>query len=362
MHVVISGGGTGGHIFPAIAIAEAVKERDPKSRVTFVGTPRGMEVTAVPKAGWSLEVIDVMPLKGRSIVQRLQGGVKMVGALIKARALLKRLKPDLVIGVGGYASAAVCAAAAMMAVPTLIHEQNSIPGVTNRLLGRVVKKVCITFPDSAEYFPTQKVVFTGNPVRKVVSDSLTKSGPAATSADFVVFVFGGSQGARSLNQGMLAALPYLRDLSRPLRVIHQVGAQADEGAIAKTYAAAGVKAEVHRFIQEMGPYYQMADVVVGRAGAGTLAELALVGKPAILVPYPFASDNHQEANAKTFVSAGAARMILDRELDGARLAGELKGLLEDRTSLNAMGACMQRLATPNAAASIVEEGMALLHV
>lgn len=362
MRVVIAGGGTGGHVFPAIAIAEGVKERFPDADVTFVGTPRGMETTAVPKAGWKLEVLDVTPLKGQSIFQRLSGGVKMVGALSKARTLLKRLTPDLVIGVGGYASAAICLAAALMGIPTMIHEQNSIPGFTNRLLGRVVKKVCITFPESARYFSAGKVVFTGNPVRQQVRECLMQSSAGPAPADFVVFVFGGSQGARTLNQGMLAALPYLKTLSRPLRVIHQVGAQADEAAIAQTYKTAGVAAEVHRFIQDMGQYYHQADVVVGRSGASTLSELALVGKPAILVPYPFAADNHQEANAQAFVSEGAARMVLDREVDGARLAGELRGILEDSTSRLAMAACMKRLATPDAAANIVSEGMRMLNV
>lgn len=362
MRVVIAGGGTGGHIFPAIAIAEAVKDRFPEATVTFVGTPRGMETTAVPKAGWPLELLDVRPLKGRSVLERLQGGVKMLSALAKARTLLKRLKPDLVIGVGGYASAAICVAAAVMAIPTLIQEQNSIPGLTNRLLGRLVKKVCITFPDSARYFPAHKVVFTGNPVRKQVMEKLLQHDAPPSSNDFVVFVFGGSQGARSLNQGMIAALPHLKDLSRPLRVIHQVGAGANVASVAETYRHAGVTAEVQSFIQDMGHYYRMADVVVGRSGASTLSELALVGKPAILVPYPFAADDHQAANAQAYVSAGAARLILDRELNGARLAGELKGLLEDRTSLTAMASCMKRLATPTAAAAIVEEGTKLLHV
>lgn len=362
MRVVIAGGGTGGHVFPAIAIAEGVMAQFPDADVTFVGTPRGLEMTAVPKAGWKLEVIDVLPLKGRSIVQRILGGVKMVGALAKARALLKRLTPDLVIGVGGYASAAVCLAAALMGIPTMIHEQNSIPGFTNRILGRVVKRVCITFPESARYFPAAKVVATGNPVRLQVRDRLSRLDSGHSSVNFVVFVFGGSQGARTLNQGILAALPYLKTLTRPLRVIHQIGAQADESAIMQTYKSAGVAAEVHRFIQDMGHYYHQADVVVGRSGASTLSELALVGKPAVLVPYPFAADNHQEANARAFVSEGAARMILDRELDGARLAGELRGLLEDNTSRLAMAACMKRLATPGAAAAIVSEGMKVVHV
>lgn len=362
MHVVISGGGTGGHVFPAIAIAEGVKERFPEARVTFVGTPRGLEVTAVPKAGWPLEVIDVLPLKGRSMWQRIQGGVKMISAIVKARKLLRRLRPDLVIGVGGYASAAVCVAAVTMAIPTLVHEQNSIPGLTNRLLGKIVRRVCITFPDSARYFSAHKVVFTGTPVRQAVRATLNPAATPVPSSEFVVFIFGGSQGARSLNQAMLSALPHLRDLPRPLKVIHQVGAQADAAAIAQTYRAAGVAAEVYTFIPDMGRCYTAADVVVARAGASTLSELALTSRPAILVPYPLAADNHQEANARAYASAGAARMILDRELDGSRLAGELKGLLQDHMSRSAMATCMRSLATPTAAADIVAEGLGLLNV
>lgn len=362
MHVVIAGGGTGGHVFPAIAIAEAVKERDPGAVVTFVGTPRGLEVKVVPAAGWRLELLDVMPLKGRSWVQRLVGGVKMVTAVVEARKLLRRLRPDLVIGVGGYASAAVGVAAATVGIPMMIQDQNSIPGLTNRWLGRVAQKICITFPESATHFPKGKTVLTGNPVRRSVREALTQSMTHPATGEFVVFICGGSQGARSLNQAILSALPHLRNLTRKLRVIHQVGAQADEAQIAATYKSAGVAAEVHRFITDIGRCYREADVVVGRAGAGTLAELALVGRPAILVPYPFAADNHQEANARAYVSAGAARMILDRELDGARLAGELRGILEDPTSRQAMAACMKRLATPNAATQIVDEGMKLTHV
>lgn len=362
MHVVIAGGGTGGHVFPAIAIAEAVKEKIPGARVTFVGTPRGIEVKAVPEAGWTLEVIDVMPLKGRSVVQRLLGGLKMITALAKARKLLKRLNPDLVIGVGGYASAAVGVGAVTMGIPMMLHEQNSIPGLTNRLLGRVAKKICVTFPESAQFFAADKIVMTGNPVRHRIRDILTQSDDRGGMGEFTIFVCGGSQGARSLNQAMLNALPHLKNLTRPLRVIHQVGAQADAAQVEATYRSAGVTAEVHRFISDIGRCYREADVVVGRAGAGTLSELALAGRPAILVPYPFAADNHQEANARTYVSEGAARLILDRELDGARLAGELRGILEDHTSRMAMAACMRRLATPNAAAQIVGEGMTLTHV
>lgn len=363
MHVVIAGGGTGGHLFPGMAIAEAVRTLHPDARVTFVGTPRGIEVTAVPKAGWDLELIDVAPLKGRSMLQRVTGGFKMLKGLRQAQRLLTRLQPDWVVGVGGYAAAAMTCAAAFRGVPTLIHEQNSIPGLTNRLLGRVVKRVCITFPESASYFPPHKVVLTGNPVRQLVKDGLLAAAPVvASSGDFVVFVFGGSQGARSLNQGMLAALPYLKQLSRPLRIIHQIGAQADEAQMSAAYKAAGVKAEVQRFIHDMGNCYRQADVVLCRAGASSLAELALLGKPAILVPYPFAADNHQEGNARSFVSAGAARMILDHELNGPRLAGELKGVLEDRMSLNAMAACMKKLATPKAALHIVQQAEGLQHV
>ncbi|PIR21366.1 MAG: undecaprenyldiphospho-muramoylpentapeptide beta-N-acetylglucosaminyltransferase [Deltaproteobacteria bacterium CG11_big_fil_rev_8_21_14_0_20_47_16] len=362
MHVIIAGGGTGGHVYPAIAIAEAVKMQFPEAKVTFIGTSRGLEVTAVPKAGWPLALINVRPIKGRSLVQRFMGGLTMVSGVAKARILLKRLKPDLVIGVGGYASAAAGVAAVSMGVPLVIHEQNSIPGLTNRLLGRIAKKVFITFPQAANYFSPSKVVPVGNPVRQQVLADIMKTTSDSTSSEFVVFVFGGSQGARSLNQAMLAALPYLKTLSRPLRVVHQVGSQADEKAIANVYRQAGVNAEVHQFIHDMGHYYRQADVVVARSGAGTLAELALVGKPAILVPYPFASDNHQEANAQAYVSEGAARLIPDQELDGPRLAGELKGLLEDHLSRKAMGTCMKQMATPNAAVDIVNEGMRLLNV
>jgi UDP-N-acetylglucosamine--N-acetylmuramyl-(pentapeptide) pyrophosphoryl-undecaprenol N-acetylglucosamine transferase len=350
--VVIAGGGTGGHVFPGVAIAEELRARDPGAAITVVGTARGLEARVLPAAGWPLELIDVSGLKTVGVAAALRGAARLPRALWQARRLVRRLAPDCVVGVGGYASGPVVLAARLAGVPTAVCEQNSIPGVTNRILGRVARAVFVAFDDSTRFFPARKVAVVGNPVRRDLVHRLLAPAPARTDALVHVLVCGGSQGAVAVNELASAALIALAG-ERPLAIVHQTGAR-DRDATAARYAAAGVAAEVHPFITDMASAYLAADLVVGRAGATTVAELALAGKPAVLIPYPHAADNHQELNARAMAEAGAALMLRQAELTAATLADALRPIVSDPARRATMAAAMRRFARPDAAARIVD--------
>jgi UDP-N-acetylglucosamine--N-acetylmuramyl-(pentapeptide) pyrophosphoryl-undecaprenol N-acetylglucosamine transferase len=291
MKIVIAGGGTGGHVFPGVAIAEEVRARDPDATVTFVGTARGLEAKVVPELGWPLELVDMSGLKTVGAVAALRGAARLPRAVWQARRLVRRLAPDVVVGVGGYASVPVVVAARLAGVPACVCEQNSIPGLANRMLGRVARQVFVAFADSARFFAANKVAVVGNPVRRDMVRRLLAPAPPRDDDRVHVLVCGGSQGAVAVNELAGAALVAL-SAERPLAIVHQAGAR-DAEATAARYAAAGVVAEVHAFITDMASAYLAADLVIGRAGATTVAELAIAGKAAVLVPYPHAADNHQ---------------------------------------------------------------------
>jgi UDP-N-acetylglucosamine--N-acetylmuramyl-(pentapeptide) pyrophosphoryl-undecaprenol N-acetylglucosamine transferase len=350
--LVIAGGGTGGHVFPGVAIAEELRAREPGAAITFVGTARGLEVRVLPEAGWPLELIDVSGIKTVGAVAAIRGFARLPGALLQARRLVKRLAPDVVIGVGGYASGPVVLAARLAGLPTAVCEQNSIPGLTNKLLGRISGAVFVAFEDSRRFFRADKVAVVGNPVRRELARRLAAPPPRRDGARIHVLVSGGSQGAVAVNELASGALIALA-VERPLAIVHQTGAR-DRDATAAKYAAAGVAAEVHAFITDMASAYVAADVVVGRAGATTVAELALAGKPAVLVPYPFAADNHQEHNAREMAEAGAALMLRQAELTAASLADALRPILAEPSRRSAMATAMRAFARPRAAADIVD--------
>nr|HEX4315571.1 undecaprenyldiphospho-muramoylpentapeptide beta-N-acetylglucosaminyltransferase [Kofleriaceae bacterium] len=351
MKLVIAGGGTGGHLFPGVALAEELRARDPAATVTFVGTARGIEARVLPTLGWPLELIDVSGLKTVGALGAVRGVARLPRALWQARRLIRRLRPDCVIGVGGYASGPVVLAARMAGVPTAVCEQNSIPGLTNRLLGRVARQAFIAFDDSRRFFPARKVVLAGNPVRRELVQKLLA--PASAHDDRVhVLVCGGSQGAVAVNELASAALIQLAATHR-LAITHQTG-DRDRDATAARYRDAGVAADVHAFITDMASAYLAADLVVGRAGATTVAELAIAGKPAVFIPYPHAADNHQELNAREMAAAGAALSLRQRELTGSSLADALQPVVGDPARRAAMAAAMRALARPDAAARIVD--------
>jgi UDP-N-acetylglucosamine--N-acetylmuramyl-(pentapeptide) pyrophosphoryl-undecaprenol N-acetylglucosamine transferase len=349
--LLIAGGGTGGHLFPGVAIAEELRAREPDATITFVGTRRGIEARVLPDLGWTLELIDVSGLKTVGALGALRGMARLPRAYWQARRLLKRLQPDAVIGVGGYASGPVVLAARMRGIPTAICEQNSIPGFTNKLLGRLVRRVFLSFEGSKRFFKATKIVMAGNPVRRELVQRLLAAAPA-TDGPVHVLVSGGSLGAVAVNELAAAALAVLAK-EHPLSIVHQTG-EKDLEATRARYAASGVTADCRAFIKDMAAAYQAADLVIGRAGATTVAELAIAGKPAVFIPYPFAADNHQELNALEMTDRGAALMFRQAELTPAALADALRPLLADPAKRAAMGAAMKALAKPGAAAAVVD--------
>jgi UDP-N-acetylglucosamine--N-acetylmuramyl-(pentapeptide) pyrophosphoryl-undecaprenol N-acetylglucosamine transferase len=351
MKLVIAGGGTGGHLFPGVAIAEELRARDPNAEITFVGTARGIEARVLPELGWRLELIEVSGLKTVGIVGALKGLFRLPRAWLQARRLLVKLRPDAVIGVGGYASGPLVFAAKLRGIPTAICEQNSIPGLTNKLLGRLVRRVFLSFETSKKFFKQSKIVMTGNPVRRDLLARL--SAPVGGHDDRVhVLVSGGSLGAVAVNELAAQALIALAKDHR-LTITHQTG-EKDLAVTQKRYADAGVEADCRAFIKDMAATYLAADLVIGRAGATTVAELAIAGKPAVFIPYPFAADNHQELNAKEMADAGAALMFRQSELTAEALAASLRPLLDDAAVRAKMGAAMKTLAKPGAAAAVID--------
>ncbi len=344
MTVLIAGGGTGGHLYPGIAVAEELRRRG--HAVSFVGTERGLEMTAVPKAGFELDLVDVSGLKRVGARALAAGLLRLPRAISQARILLMRRHPSFVLGVGGYASGPMLIAAKLFGLPTAIMEQNSIPGLTNKVLGRLVDRVFVAFEGSRAFFPASKTALVGNPVRSALAGSLPASGAARPS----LLVFGGSQGARRLNELVPQAIALCPE--RP-RVLHQTGA-ADVDATRERYAQLGVEADVRPFIDDMASAYRGADVVVCRAGATTLAELGIVGKPAILVPLPTAADDHQTKNAAELVAAGAALLLPQPGLEPPAIAEALGALLRDPARRAQMSERMRALGRPRAASDIAD--------
>ncbi|MBP6634167.1 MAG: undecaprenyldiphospho-muramoylpentapeptide beta-N-acetylglucosaminyltransferase [Kofleriaceae bacterium] len=351
--LLVAGGGTGGHLFPGVAVAEELRARQPEAPVLFVGTSRGIEARVLPELGWDLALIEVSGLKTVGALGALRGLFRLPRALWQARRTLKAFKPDAVIGVGGYASGPVVLMARLRGIPTAVCEQNSIPGLTNKILGRLVRRVFVAFADSARFFKARKVVVAGNPVRRDLVARLSAPAPAAEpERPLAVLVSGGSLGAVAVNDLASQALIELAR-GRALTIVHQTG-QADADKIAARYRDAGVAADVRPFIKDMAAEYLRADVIVARAGATTVAELAIAGKPAIFIPYPFAADNHQELNAREMAESGAALMFRQADLTPAVLGDAVRGLLDDAPRRAAMAAAMRQLGKPGAAATVVD--------
>jgi UDP-N-acetylglucosamine--N-acetylmuramyl-(pentapeptide) pyrophosphoryl-undecaprenol N-acetylglucosamine transferase len=352
VRLLIAGGGTGGHLFPGVAIAEELRARDPDAAVRFVGTERGIEARVLPELGWDLTKIEVSGLKTVGKLGAIRGLFRLPRALWQARRALKEFKPDAVIGVGGYASGPVVLVAKLRGIPTAICEQNSIPGLTNKLLGRWVRVVFLSFAESKRFFKPKKIVMSGNPVRRDLLQRLLAVTPSPPSPTVNILVSGGSLGAVAVNELAAKALSQLAKTT-PLSIVHQTG-EKDLEITKQRYADAGVTADCRAFIKDMASTYQTADLVIGRAGATTVAELAIAGKPAVFIPYPFAADNHQELNAREMANAGAALMFRQSELTAEKLADALAPLIADPTKRAEMGAAMKSLAKPSAAAAVID--------
>ncbi|HEX9051238.1 MAG TPA: undecaprenyldiphospho-muramoylpentapeptide beta-N-acetylglucosaminyltransferase [Anaeromyxobacter sp.] len=351
MRMLVAGGGTGGHVFPGIALAEEVVTRHPANDVVFVGTARGLEATVVPQAGFPIELIDVKGLKGKGLLATLRNLLLLPLAFVQSFAILRKWRPDVVVGVGGYASGPVVLVAWLMRIPTAVQEQNAIAGFTNRVLGRIVQAAFTAFPEAVRQFPRRKVFQLGNPIRKTLMDNYMM--PGARHERPQLLVFGGSQGAHALNMRVLESLPHLADLRDRLRITHQTGAR-DREYVEKGYQAVGFTPDVREFISDMSAAYAGADLVVCRAGATTLAELTVCKKPSILVPFPAAADNHQVQNALSLVSAGAAVMIEEKDLTGEVLASEVRAILSSPERLEKMARAAGRLGSPQAAKEIAD--------
>ncbi len=358
MRILIAGGGTGGHLYPGIALAREMQRRNPASEVSFVGTATGIEARVVPREPFPLDLIRVSGLKGKSRGQRLKGFLQLPIAAIDAWRVLSKRRPDVVVGVGGFASGPVLALAALRGYPTMLLEQNALPGITNRLLARVVRAAAVNFEAALTYFPRTGFV-AGNPVRPEffpAQDEELKHDRSARGGDpdqGRVLIFGGSQGAHAINVAMVEAAPRLAATGIRLAITHQTG-ERDLDLVRTAYQRAGLAARVEAFIYEIDREMKAADVVVCRAGATTLAELAASSTPAILVPLPTSTDDHQRKNAEVVAAAGAAVTMKERDLNGETLAAAITSLVGDATKRAAMAAAAGRLARPDAAERIAD--------
>jgi len=358
VRIIIAGGGTGGHLFPAVAIAEEFLERSRMNDLLFIGTRRGLEARLLPGLGFALRTIIVEGVKGKGVKGLIGGLMKIPRGIAQSVSILREFRPDMVLGVGGYASGPAVMAARWMGIRTAIAEQNAVPGFTNRILGKFVDRVFLTFPDREGRFAAAKTIVTGNPVRK---DFLERTPRARKEKDsFSILIFGGSQGARAVNRAVVEAMQYLKDMKDKLVVTHQTG-EADLDKISAAYRDLGIRADVRPFITVMPSAYGAADLLICRAGATSIAEITAVGKASILIPFPFAVGGHQELNARVLADAGAARMILEDELDGEMLAGVIRKLVDNPETVRKMEEESKKLGNVKAAGRIVDECMVLLN-
>src|ERR1022692_3327966 len=345
MRVIIAGGGTGGHVIPALAIAQQLKKQF-AAEVLFMGTARGIETRLVPQAGFPLELIKVGALKNVSLATRARTMFDLPRALWTAGRMVSDFNPDVVIGVGGYASGPAMFAAIRRRISTLAFEPNVVPGFANRLVARFVSAAAVHFEETCEYFPHCKV--TGVPVRAAFFSIPAKSAGAPT-----VLVFGGSQGARAINQAMIESLPGLRAKIPGIHIIHQTG-QRDYDRVLAAYQQSGISGEVHKFIDDMPATFARADLLVCRSGASTVGEITAAGKPAIFVPFPAAADDHQNVNARALERVGAAVVVEESNLEAAYLVETIVALIGDARQLRTMSAAAKSLAHPQAVEEIAE--------
>jgi UDP-N-acetylglucosamine--N-acetylmuramyl-(pentapeptide) pyrophosphoryl-undecaprenol N-acetylglucosamine transferase len=348
LRVVIAAGGTGGHLFPGIAVAREFVGRH-QAAVTFLTTPKTVTIQILERHGLAWEAVSARALKGEGLLSRSRTLLGVPGAVLTARARLKALNPHLVLGMGGHAAGPAGVAAWLLGIPLALHEQNAIPGATNRYLSRLATKIFVSFPACGDFFPAGRCLWTGNPIRP----EFFEPAPPRAASSFTVMITGGSQGAHALNMAVLAALPRLEGLEDRLTFLHLTG-EADREVVAAGYREYGFANEVAAFSQEMPALMRRAHLVVCRAGASTLAELAAVGRAAILVPYPFAANNHQEFNARFLAAAGAGEIILNKDFTGETFAGKINHFLIAPEQLANLEAASRQLTKPEAAREIVE--------
>jgi UDP-N-acetylglucosamine--N-acetylmuramyl-(pentapeptide) pyrophosphoryl-undecaprenol N-acetylglucosamine transferase len=355
--IMVAGGGTGGHLFPGLAVVEELRRRVPGLEVKFVGTARGIEARVLPSRGEDLDLLKVTPLKGQGVGARFKSLARIPAAMKQASALMREFEPDLVLGVGGYASGPVLLSASLSGRPTAVLEQNAHVGMTNRILARFVDRAYISFEQTEDVFGKTKSRWTGNPVRHefVEHARLAIADPEGfESRARSVLVLGGSQGARKLNEDVPRALAQADLANRGLEVVHQTG-ESMRDEVEAIYRELGIQARVVTFIDEIARAYSNAALVVARAGATTLAELCAIGRPSILVPFPFAADDHQTKNAKALEEQGASICIRESELEVDALGELIGGLLDDPARRQTMARAARDHGRPDAAAAIVDD-------
>ncbi len=359
--VLIAGGGTGGHLFPALAVADQMKRLSPGLELAFVSAGRPLETRVLAQAGHTLEVLKARAFRGAGLGGRLASLAVVPGAVRRALGLIKRYRPGLVLAVGGYAALPLGLAARLAGVPLAVQEQNAVPGLTNRILGKLASMVFVAFSAALSWFPAGRAQFTGNPVRSELLDQAAAASAGRPPADerFNLLVIGGSQGAHSLNQALPGALEHLGGLGRRLSIVHQTG-PVEEEAVRAAYGQAGAEAEVNAFIEEVGRSYGWAHLVFCRAGAGTVSEGLATGRAMVLVPYPFAAGDHQRLNAEALVEAGAARLLADAQLNPQSAAEAIARFMSDGDLRRGMEAKARSLARPAAAEEIARRCLTLM--
>ena len=355
--IIISGGGTGGHLFPGIAVGSELKKRCGRAAILFVTGRKKMENKIISQAGFETQSIDVEGVMGKDFLGLITAFYKVVLALIQSLLIIRDFRPQLVLGLGGYTSGPVCLIALLFRVPTAVHEQNSFPGLTNRILAPFVRRVFISFEETRKYLKGDKLLLSGNPIR---NELLQSTQSPEIDKKFVILVLGGSQGAKTLNEAVIAMIIELKALGTAPFLIHQTG-KADLQRVTGEYDILGVGGEVSAFIEDMSLAYSKADLVICRAGATTVAELAALGKPSILIPYPYASHRHQEINAMTLVDVGGADIILERYLDGKSLTAKVMKYMKNRGKLRKMSVLASKAGRLGAREAITEELLKIIN-
>lgn len=361
MRVVIAGGGSGGHLFPGIAVAEEFMRRDASAEVVFIGNESGVEARVLPHEGYAVRLLKVEGVVGRSITDKVRGIWRALQAVRASLGLLDDLKPDIVVGTGGYVSVGPVTAAWIRRLPILLMEQNVAPGMATRVLARMADALAVTYHETLGQFPRANAHRTGNPVRASIMKGDRQRACEIFSLDphrFTVLIAGGSQGARRINESVLGALEHLLTEREGIQFLHQTGEQ-DYERVRKTYRDLGFRAMAAPFVHQMAEAYALADMVVSRAGATTLAELTALGKPVLLVPYPHAAA-HQEQNARTLIEVGGARMVRDADLTGEILAAEILGYYRSEELRGEMRRQSRSLGRPDAAARVVDLALSVV--
>lgn len=365
MKVILSGGGTGGHIYPALTIADQIKKLAPEAEISFVGTQQGLEKDIIPRYGYPLKFIEVAGFKRSLSLDTLRSACKLFSGLYDAYQIIKKEKPDLVIGTGGYVCGPIVFMAALKGIPTCIQEQNAMPGVTNKILSRYVRKVFLGYKEAGKYFQGKaELVYTGNPIRTEILEHERQAAIKELGLDpekKTILVSGGSRGARSINNAMLEAELALSGRNE-VQVLHATGDVNYEQYMAEITKRGGVGENIiiKPYLHNMPVALAAADLAVFRAGAIGLAELMAKGVPSVLIPYPYATANHQEFNARAVEAKGAAQVILDKELNGERILEAIEHLLLHTKDLEKMQAAAKALGKPQAAETIAGEALALI--